>query len=1164
MKRFFIPIFIGLFIFITILVPVNLQAKDIENNKRIREKEGDSTLPYPMPKMRMIEFMKERQFPFDDVPVNGRKNAINQTKSLSKKAKMSQLQSNPPAWKSIGPGNIGGRVKAIAVDPRSSSTIYIGAAAGGIWKTIDRGTTWTPIFDFENAIAFGCIALDPNNPDIIYAGTGEAVIGGSAPLYFGSGLFKSTDAGATWKSTSLSYVGSFSKLYIHPKNSNLIFAGVVERFPGFYKSTDAGETWKKTLSVAVTDVTIDPKNENELMIGVNGDGIYRSTDAGETWNKKSFSYTSNVGRISVQMAPSNPNTVYALSEISNEGRVFKSLNRGDSWTEIFYGGSGFFNDQGFYDNYIAVNPQDPNNVYAGGIDVWRTTNGYSFVNITNGYEIGATVHVDQQCAAFDPSNKRVVYFGNDGGIYSTLDLGDNFQNLNNNLAITQFYALDIDLTQKNKNYGGTQDNGTVGNNSSTQWEDVAGGDGFTVLVVPSNPNIIIGEYYSGNLWRANYSSGEFKSIVNSLFYAEQGLWHSPIHLDPVYEYLYHGRKNLYFSANLGDSWTALTEDNTTQISTITTSPVGDGLIWYGTSSGDVLVCEYTSAPFVNVSENKLVKRFITDIKTDYSDINTAYVALSGYGSSHIFKTTNLGGSWADISSSLPDVPCNAIAIHPDNPNRLFVATDAGVFSTNDGGDNWFPFGIGLPNSPVLDIKFHTNRLVLPQLTLRAATHGRSMWEIEVPDIYEPAAAILSPLGGDNYVCSSPVRISWTGFVAPLKIEYSLDDGAYWRIIKDGVAGNAMIWMCPNNVSYQCRIKITSTTGQVVISNSFSLIAADKGSVLSQYAVSYIPYGIAFDGKDGLWTTNLHGNKLYKLNCDDFRLIKEFQIEGDSLFTDLTMDRQQGIFYIHRMNTTEGNGAKILVYDTLGNKIRSFASQALKYPIGLELVDGNLIAGERDGDMKFYTMNPTNGALISKASNPYQKRYGPRSLCYDGSRYLYQACTYFPTEGQPLSQALIIKIDKNNLSVEVDSLSVEEGGSPINCRGVEIDPRSGHYWVSDYGGNLYKIASYNIVPEPVIVKNDPTLSPEINVEIYPNPAGTTFHVNYNLTKPVSSVEVRIVDVLGRIVGTLIDKKIISEFSNNLEIKADNLSDGVYSIVIATDGKVQLVRKLVVKK
>lgn len=314
-------------------------------------------LPNPKPLQRQIEFLGER----GENPAELRKNridAIRQSELLKHElyGKVPALMSAQPEWSCIGPFNVSGRIRSIALHPTKSGHIYVGAAAGGIWRTTDNGNNWKPLFDYENSISFGSIAIDPVEPDIIYAATGEMIIGGGIP-YLGSGIYRSLDAGDSWHILGLTEVGAFSKIYVHPLDNNLIIAGGVMNYPGLYISRDRGQSWQRNLNVNITDISINTKNTNEMFIAINGDGVYHTENLGASWSKTSTGISNIGGRISVQASQSNFNIVYALVERNNSrAAIFKSTNRGVSWQMVHDGDFAFFRGQGFYNKFSCCSP----------------------------------------------------------------------------------------------------------------------------------------------------------------------------------------------------------------------------------------------------------------------------------------------------------------------------------------------------------------------------------------------------------------------------------------------------------------------------------------------------------------------------------------------------------------------------------------------------------------------------------------------------------------------------------------------------------------------------------------------------------------------------------------------------------------------------------------
>lgn len=1128
------------------------------------------------PMRRVYEFIRERAYPNETIDADARIKAIKQMENLvhSKNSK-ELLMALQPEWKNIGPFNIGGRIKSVAVHPTKEGWVYAAAAAGGIWRTTNGGEFWEPLFDFENGIAFGSIAIDPNNPDIIYAGTGEAVLSSSV-VYLGAGLFRSTDGGNSWNVIGLTDVGAFSKVYVHPMNSNLIIAGAVKRNHGFFISTDAGKTWQKRFSGSVSDVSINPFNPNEFVIGVNSNGIYFTSDAGLNWEERNVGLDANIGRVSVQFAPSNPNIVYALMEISGLGYIYRSENKTKSWQRVYTGTNEFFRGQGFYNNFIEVHPTNPNIAIAGGIDLFRTFSGTTWNNVTFSYS-GGSVHVDQHHAAFDPKNPNIIYLGNDGGMYKSLDLGTNWTEINKNLQVTQFYGMAIDHTKRNLTYGGTQDNGTLGNRNDL-WNFISGGDGFRVAVDHTNPNIFYGfSTPGGNIvpYRLNFTSGTFKYLTNGLNYNDN-IWDPPIYIDPTDNYtVYHGRTRLYVSYSQGDVWSDMQlRTSGGRFTAIAVSPLDNGIIWAGTSNGELFVSDDGGYRWSRVSDNGLINRWIKDIEVSRENKNVAYVVYSGFGTSHVFKTTNLGASWIDIGFSLPDIPVNAIAIHPENEKMIFIGTDIGVFASFNDGKDWFPYGRNLARSPVTDIAFNEYFIGQPSIKLRAATHGRSIWEVDVTDENISEPEITAPAGGEVWTSTTSNVISWYGFKPPVKIEFTYNNGKEWIRIADNVQGNNLLWNVPNIPSIYCRIRVTSVSepSQVKISNTFSIKLLETGSIVKYGSVSFVPYGLAYDGKNGLWVTSFYQNKLNKLNATTLTIEKaEISLPpqaGSMFFTDITMDRNRGILFLHRMNDSSGLGGEIIVVDTNGNFIKKFTSPGRSYPIGLELVEGKLIVGDRDMRNEFnqrilMIVDSSNGNVISSYPNPFNKNYGPRGLCYDQKEFVYQICTDFPSSGA-LTAAFLMRINKSNLSAEVSRFPLQSQDGIINGRGIDYDPADKNFWVSDFGGNIYKIAGFETI---LSIANDLQSQNKsiLETKIYPNPVSEFAIISFrNQSESNQNLKIQLKNSLGIKIFDLYDKLLVAESSDFINLNTLKIPSGIYFINFEINGKHLHTEKILVIK
>ncbi len=1179
---------------------IALTAQNTKNTSRDKVQRYYRSIPNAKPKNRELAFYEQRTYPFSRIPSNGLRNAIGQEKVMLGKNGGSTILAEQPQWENIGPFRVGGRVRTVIIDPKDGNNIFIGAAAGGVWRSRDQGASWEPVFDFENSLSFGALAMDPDDSNVLYAGTGE--MSTNVDAYFGNGIYKTTDAGDSWLPVGLTNVGAFSRLVVHPRNSNIVYAGATKNGAGFYKSTDAGKTWEKKYDGAVSDISTNPGNENDFFIGVTGDQIYHTSDGGESWAVRDFLNglpANSIGRISIQQAPSNPRIVYALMQVDtsvqdrtgsfvdlDHAEIFKSTDNGETWGQVYKDPYRqpvnaawhfpFFREQGWYDQYIVIHPNNPDIVVAGGIDVWRSENGSRFNNISDWYGAGPRhggerVHADQHAGAFDPQNPDVYFAANDGGMYISRDAGKSYRAVNNGLSITQFYGIDVDQTSPDRTYGGTQDNANRGSLAANDWTDLGGGDGGKVAVDKLNPNIVYGQdLASGFLMRIDISSGQVAWIRTGTEGSDRGFWTCPIAIDPIEtDIIYHGRRTLYISFDKGNRWEPMSEDfpefrENVDITAIGISKLNSEVIYVGTQIGDVVASRDLGTSWETVNNNGLVNRFVTDIETSYREEGTAFVTFSGFGSGHVFKTTDYGASWKDVSGVLPDVPTNSIVIHPDNEDIMFVGTDIGVYATYDGAETWFPYGVGLPRSPVVEVVIHegSNRL-------RAGTHGRSVWEVAIVDVVEDYA-ITSPAGGELYTPSSRQIMSWYGFKGNVRVEFSSDNGNNWNTIEESAGGTSRSWAIPNVLTITARLRLTSVEdpSQVRISNTFSISQLSTGSVLKRESVGHVPYGVAYDGAGGLWTTSFYGKRVYKLNSETLTIERFFEMpEGDSLFTDLTIDKSTSTMYVHRMNSTAGEGGQIYILDMDGNMIDKFVSRAKQYPIGLAWVgEGRIAIGDRN-TRDLYLYDVANRTEITRVKNPFTENFGPRGLCFDPeSETFFQASTDFT--GSTLQSAYNIRFDLASFGVETGRYELLNRTGTINCRGIEFDERDKTFWISDFGGNIYKIAGFDLSDLNNITDVSDDAVAEFGEQlikaapIHPNPVSDFASLSFEL-RSTADITVEVYNTAGHRVHALPIGNLPAG-DHAVRMNVSMLPSGVYSLAYRVAGVTVSTHKMVVMK
>jgi photosystem II stability/assembly factor-like uncharacterized protein len=620
--------------------------------------------------------------------------------------------------RSIGPAMISGRIVDLAVHPRDRKIWYIGVAAGGVWKTTNAGTTWTPVFDNQSTYSIGAITIDSKNPNTVWVGTGEN--NAQRAVSYGDGVYRSTDGGRSWQNMGLRESEHIGKIVIDPRNSDIVYVaaqGPLSRAGGdrgLFKSSDGGRTWAKVLDAGkwagVSDVVQDPRNPDVLIAtswqrirrtygyiaGGPESAVWRSTDGGATWRRSQAGLPNDaeLGRVGLAMSPVNPDVVYAILEASNDrGGTFRSRDGGVSWEKM-----SNYNTVGLYYAELFADPVDVDRVYA--VDVRNMVSedgGRTFRPVGE-----RNKHVDNHVIWIDPSDADHLLFGCDGGLYESFDRGQTYKYFAN-LPLGQFYRVDVDHNAPfYKVHGGTQDNGSVGGFARTRsnlgvtnsdWGVTGGGDGFVSKVDPKDPFTVYNESQHGNLQRVDLRTGESVSIVPQPEPGEDPLrwyWDSPVIISPHSNTrLYFAAQRLYRSDDRGGSWKALTPDlsrkidrdriklmdrvwsidavarNTSSsffgaIVSVAESPLKEGQLWIGTDDGTIQVSENGGQTwrriesFPGVPDTTQVARVVPSSH----DASTAYAAFDGHMSGdfrpYLLKSTDLGRSWTSIAGNLPN------------------------------------------------------------------------------------------------------------------------------------------------------------------------------------------------------------------------------------------------------------------------------------------------------------------------------------------------------------------------------------------------------------------------------------------------------------------------------------------------------------------------------
>jgi len=697
----------------------------------------------------------------------------------------------------VGPFR-GGRVVAVAGVPSQPNVYYHGGVGGGVWKTTDSGASWLSISDaaFKTA-SVGAIAVADSDPNVIYAGMGEACVRGNASN--GDGVYKSSDGGKTWRNIGLRDSYHIGAVRVHPKNADIVYVAALGHLwgpnaeRGVYRSTDGGATWKQVLTrgpdAGAVDIALDPSNPRVLYAGFwqvrrnpyhfdsggPGSGLWKSTDGGDNWTDISRSPglpRGVLGRIGVTVSPANPDRVWALVEAA-DGGVFRSDNGGRNWTKT--NEQSILRQRAWYYSHIFADPRSADTLYALNVGMYKS------IDAGRTWSPMSPPHGDNHALWIAPDNPLRMIQGNDGGATITSDGGRTWSTVMNQ-PTAQFYRVALDNDFPYNLYGAQQDNSTVRIASRTagfgiteqNWFDVGGGESGWIAPDPRNSEIVYAGSYDGLITRQDHRTGQSRNINawpdNTMGYGVEAMkyrfqWSYPIAFSP------HDPKTLYIGANVllkttneGQSWEPIsgdltrndkskmgtsggpiTQDNTSieyycTIFTFVESPVAKGVIWVGSDDGLVHVTRDGGKKWDNVTPpTSLMPEWtqINSIDASAHDAGTAYVAATMYKSDdfhpYLYKTTDYGKTWKKIVNGIPDTHFTRVVREDPNHKGLLVAgTEFGLYISYDDGENWKPFQLNLPITPVTDVAFHKR-----ERDLVVATQGRSFYILDdMPLLYQ--------------------------------------------------------------------------------------------------------------------------------------------------------------------------------------------------------------------------------------------------------------------------------------------------------------------------------------------------------------------------------------------------------------------------------------------
>ena len=728
-------------------------------------------------------FMKQRTFPTGEFPradILFTEYQKMKNQYANAKGGNGSNQTQTANWNFIGPhvvpanGGGAGRVNCMTFDPVDPNILWIGAACGGLWKSINGGTTWTSNTDLLPSLSISEIVINPLNPNIMYIATGDKY-----GIYYGyevwgqysAGVLKSTDGGLTWNQSGLNYNQwngeIIQRLIMDNSNPDILYAAT---YSGIYKTSNGGNTWTNLRPGAYYDIEFNPGTHSTMYAG-DSLGVLRSTDSGVNWTR--INTVTGAGRTSVAVTPIDANIVYAWSV---SGGFYYSNNSGASFTQRS-DPAAQAGPYGHYDYVLAVSPVNANVLFAGGLNVARSTNGgtsWTTVSDWGGWPNPNYCHADNHDLAFAPGSSQIIYSCNDGGIFKSVNQGAAWTDLSGGVDIKQYYRFSSSQQNPNLMYAGAQDNGSDKITGLNTAEQVNGADGEDCLVDWSNDNIVFVSSQGGYFYKSTDGGNSFNMVSVSGWD-----WTSPIVMDPNnHNNIYIGSSTIEKSTNNGNSWSSMNVNFNGAVYSIRVAPSNSNYI-YAATFGEIKRTT-NGSNFTDITGNLPVnKAAITGIAIDSDDPNRVWVCFSGYSEyNKVYQSDDGGTNWINISGRLPNIPVNCIEYQKNSEDILYIGTDLGIYYAAGSLNEWLPYNTGLPNVIVYDLDTH-----YPTGKIRTATFGRGIWESDTQTVAHPAldagtSGIISPLGETCDTIVTPVvRIRNIGTVAltSVNIHYHVDN-----------------------------------------------------------------------------------------------------------------------------------------------------------------------------------------------------------------------------------------------------------------------------------------------------------------------------------------------------------------------------------------------------
>ena len=1011
-------------------------------------------------------------------------------------------------WYSLGPTDFVnrstnylnlGRVNCVSIDPNNSDIMYVGAPAGGIWKSTDAGVTYIPLTDDLPQIGVSGIAIDPNNSNIIYIATGDDDAGDS----YSVGIWKSTNGGLSWTPTGINPSNSpnrTSEIYINPNNSSMLW---VATSSGVYKTTNAGNNWTLTQSGNFRDLKVNPTNPNIIYASTSSQ-FYRSTDSGNSFTQISSGLPVDSGRLFMDVTQANSNYIYLVSATSNYGYqgIYRSTDSGLTFTQmanttdIFDGVS-----QAWYDLAISASNTNQNEIYVGVLNIWKSSNGGDSFSQVNSWTTrnASYTHADIH---FIRDFDNGLFVGSDGGVFKSTDSGASFEDLTVGLSITQFYRISVSKQDSGKIAGGAQDNGGFG--FSSQWASYHGGDGMEGVIDPNDDNFYYGFMQNGSTLYVNNSSGQ-PGGTNGYSSPTSGNWITPLSINNDSE-VFAGYSSLY-QFNAGN-WTEVSPSFGTNIDVLELDPLNSDNIYVGVNSNLQQSIDH-GITFTSVN---IFASNITSIEVNNNDNNIVYVTTSG-GGGKVWRSVNQGLNFTDITGSLPNVVKNIIK-HQTNTidNVLYLGTSLGVYRFNDNNSDWEVFDNNLPNSSVTDLSINT-----VDNNITAATYGRGAFRSELPSS-QLATNDLQLVGVENPVdsqinCGSilpqlKVKNNGQNNITSVNVVYSLDEGEEISIIWSGNIESEQFAFIDLNLiqveigAHELAVTATITDDYFSSNNSTEITFYSNNEGAAQDINTFE------NPEDELIVIN-EGRSTWELGVPSGTLLNSASSPDKVYATNLDGNHRDDVkgYLVSQC------------YD-----LTNIANPVLKFDMAFVL--------EFDWDLVYVEYSTNQGiswGLLGSSEDP--NWYNSSRIAGDG----YGDNCYNCVGGQWTGTEITL----NQYSYSLDSLNSE---SSIIFRIV---------FHSDQAVNEEGVVIDDFYVDGTSLSTDGF---ELNqIAVYPNPSKDIFYVQLRNNKPY---DLQVTDITGK---RLFTKKKINP-STPFPLQMEGYSSGVYFLQIRIDNQ-QTTRKLI---